>query len=51
MGDNGLLYLVIFYLFKLIPQEYNYKIYNKELLAIIQAFKEFQLEFSLVEPN
>ena len=25
---------------KILPAEYNYKIYNKELLAIIRAFEE-----------
>jgi len=51
MGNNGLLHLVAFYSSKLTPQECNYEIYNKELLAIIRVFKEFWLELSLAEPN
>ena len=33
------LYLVIYYLYKLLLAKLNYNIYNKELLAIIIAFK------------
>ncbi|KAF7570713.1 hypothetical protein PtrM4_107150 [Pyrenophora tritici-repentis] len=28
------------------PIEYNYKIYNKELLAIVRAFEEWRLELA-----
>ena len=40
MGEDKLLHLVAFISKKISPQEYNYKIYDKELLAIIRAFKE-----------
>ena len=35
----------------MLPPEYNYEIYNKELLAIIKAFKEWypKLAGTLVE--
>lgn len=29
---------------KIIPIEYRYEIYNKELLAIMKSFEEFYLE-------
>ena len=35
----GKLRLVAFYLRKMSPAEQNYEIYNKELLAIVVAFK------------
>jgi hypothetical protein len=38
-GDNGRPWLIIFYSRKLIQAELNYDIYNKELLAIVVAFK------------
>ena len=37
--DSGVLHPVVFYNKNLLPAEYNYEIYDKELLAIIQAFK------------
>ena len=39
IGDDGELYLVTFYSRKMIPAEYNYKIYDKELLVIIKSFE------------
>ena len=39
IGDDGELHLVAFYSRKIIPAEYNYKIYDKELLAIIKSFE------------
>ena len=33
--DSGVLYLIAFYNKNLLPAECNYKIYDKELLAII----------------
>jgi len=39
-GKNGKLKLVAFFSAKHFALEYNYKIYNKELLAIIKALKE-----------
>ena len=40
---NKVQYLVVYYNKKLILLELNYDIYNKELLAIIAAFKEQRL--------
>ena len=37
--DNGVLYLVVFYSKNLLPIEYNYKIYDKELLVIIRCLE------------
>ena len=37
--NQGVLYLVAFMSKKYNPTKYNYKIYNKELLAIIYCFK------------
>ena len=51
IGDDGLLHPVTFYSSKLTPQECNYEIYDKELLAIIQAFEEFRPELSSAEPD
>ena len=36
---DGVLHLVAFFLKKLAPAEYNYEIYNKELLAIINSLE------------
>ena len=38
-NDDGILYPVTFYSKNLIPAEYNYQIYNKELLAIIKCLE------------
>ena len=38
------MYPVAFYSYKMVPAEYNYEIYNKELLAIIKAFENWRLE-------
>ena len=38
-NKDGVLYPIIYFLKRLNPAEYNYKIYNKELLAIIKYFK------------
>ena len=38
-NKNKVLYSIIYFLKRLNPAEYNYKIYNKELLAIIKYFK------------
>ena len=38
--DNGILHLVAYFSKQIILVECNYKIYDKELLAIIQYFKE-----------
>jgi hypothetical protein len=39
LGDDGKLRLIAFYSRKLIQAELNYDIHNKELLAIVVAFK------------
>lgn len=44
--NNGLLYLVALFSWKYSPQEINYKIYDKKLLAIIITFKEL---YSMLE--
>ena len=36
-GNNRLLYLIIYYLCKLIVVKLNYNVYNKELLAIVNT--------------
>jgi hypothetical protein len=38
--DKGILHLVTFFSKKYSPAEYNYKIYNKELMVIVCAFEE-----------
>ena len=40
--EDGVQYLVIYYSWKIIPPELNYNIYNKELLAIVAALKEWR---------
>ena len=39
-GDDGLLHAVAFFSKKHTPAECNYEIYDKELMAIVQAFAE-----------
>ena len=39
-GEDGLLHFVAFFSYKHLPQEINYEIYDKELLAIIKSFEE-----------
>jgi hypothetical protein len=41
-SENGKLRPVIFFSAKHSAPEYNYKIYNKELLAIIKVLKEWR---------
>ena len=43
-NKEGVLYPIVYFLKRLSPAEYNYKIYNKELLAIIKYFKQWQPE-------
>ena len=38
-NKDRVLYLIVYFLKQLNPAEYNYEIYNKELLAIIKYFK------------
>ena len=42
--DNGVLYLVAYFSKKHSPAECNYKIYDKELMAIIRCFEEWRPE-------
>ena len=42
--DDGVLRPVAFFSKKHFPQEVNYEIYDKELLAIIRAFEEWRSE-------
>jgi hypothetical protein len=37
---DSVLYPVAFFLRKLTPAKYNYKIYNKELLAIVNSLEQ-----------
>ena len=39
-NEDGVLYPIVYFLKWLNPAEYNYEIYNKELLAIIRYFKQ-----------
>ena len=43
-NDNGILHPVAYFSKKHLPAEYNYEIYNKELIAIIRYFEEWQPE-------
>ena len=43
-NKDRVLYPIIYFLKRLNPAKYNYKIYNKELLAIIRYFKQWQPE-------
>ena len=38
-NKNKVLHPIVYFLKRLNPAKYNYKIYNKELLAIIRYFK------------
>ena len=50
-NKNGKLYPIVFFFKKLNSVQLNYPIYNKELLAIVKAFKEQRLYFSgITEP-
>ena len=40
--NNGVLHPIAFYSRKLTPSELNYEIYDKEMLAIVTAFKEWR---------
>jgi hypothetical protein len=46
---DGVLQPVAFLSHKMSPAECNYEIYNKELLAIVKAFKEWRFELSGTE--
>ena len=40
---DGVQYLVAYYSWKMTPLELNYNIYNKELLGIVAALKEWRV--------
>jgi hypothetical protein len=42
--DDGILHPVAFFSQKHTPAEYNYQIYNNELMAIVRAFDEWRPE-------
>ena len=41
LDDKNVLHLIVYFFRKMAPAECNYKIYNKELLAIIWCFEEW----------
>ena len=45
-NENGKLYPIVFFSKKLSSTQLNYLIYDKELLAIVEAFKEWRLYLS-----
>ena len=45
-GEDGMLHPVAFLSKKMSPQECNYEIYDKELLAIVRAFEEWHPELA-----
>jgi hypothetical protein len=47
--DEGVLHSVAFFSKKHSPAECNYEIYDKELMAIVQTFKEWRPELQSVE--
>ena len=49
IGEDGLLYPVAFFLGKMSPAECNYKIYDKELLAIIHCLEEWRVELEDID--
>ena len=42
MDDSGVLHPVAYFFGRMAPAKYNYKIYDKELLVIIQCFEEWR---------
>jgi len=51
-GDDGILHPVSFFSKKHSPAECNYEIYDKELMAIVKAFEEWQPELEgAAHPN
>ncbi len=47
--DKEVLHLIVFYSKNMFSAECNYKIYDKELLIIIQAFEHWRLELKLTD--
>jgi hypothetical protein len=46
-NNKGVLHPVAFYSKKMTPAECNYKIYNKELLAIVYCLEEWSAELEI----
>ena len=49
--DEEILHFVVFYSRNMISIEYNYEIYDKELLIIIRCLKHWRLEFENIEKS
>ena len=49
MGEDGLLYAVAYFLRRMTLAECHYKIYDKELLAIIWCFEEWRPELKGID--
>lgn len=49
--DSGTLRPVAYFSKKMTPQECNYEIYDKELMAIIRAFEEWRPELATTDPS
>ena len=47
--EAGVLHPVAFFSAKHTPTEWNYKIYDKEILAIVKAFEEWRPELQGVQ--
>jgi hypothetical protein len=49
--DDNILHPIAYFSKKHSPAEYNYEIYNKELMVIVRAFKEWHPELqSIINP-
>ena len=44
IGEDGVLHPITYFLRRMVPVDYHYKIYDKELLVIIWCFEEWRLE-------
>ena len=49
LGNDELLHSITFFFKNFNPIEYNYKIYDKELLAIIRCFKQWRPKLEGIE--
>ena len=47
--ETGILHPIAFFSTRHTPAECNYKIYDKELMAIVQAFEHWRVELQSVE--
>ncbi len=48
-NEKGRLYFITFFLKKLYRLKFNYFIYNKELMVIIESFKEWKSYFNRIK--